>query len=72
MDGGDVGFRLGTVGQESGADLVETGVALKEPACHLRLPGETAEIDNCAGMGHRLGPNVGGIDNGDGIGGICR
>lgn len=70
MGGGDVGFRPGTEGQERGADLVETGVAFEEPARHLRLPGETAEIHDGAGMGKDVGAHGGGIDSGDGTGGI--
>lgn len=70
MGGGNVGFPLGAEGQEGGADLVKTGVAFEEPARHLRLPGETAEIDNGAGMGKDVGAHGGDIDNGDGTGGI--
>ena len=55
MGGGNVGFCLGAEGQERGADLVETGVPFEEPARHLRLPGETAEIDDGAGMGEDVG-----------------
>jgi len=66
MGGGDVGFRLGTEGQEGCTDFVETGVTFKEPPRHLRLPRQTAEIQDGAGVGHRLGPDVGGIDDGDG------
>ena len=70
MGGGNVGFPLGAEGQEGGADLVKTGVAFEEPARHLQLPGETAEIDNGAGMGKDVGAHGGGIDNGDGTGDI--
>ena len=70
MGGGDVGFRLGTEGQEGSADLVETGVPFEEPARHLRLPGQTAEIHDGAGMGEDVGAHGGDIDNGDGTGGI--
>lgn len=70
MGGGNVGFRLGTEGQEGSADLVETGVTFKEPPRHLRLPGQTAEIHDGAGMGEDVGAHRGGIDNGDGIDGI--
>ena len=70
MGGGDVGFRLGTEGQEGCTDFVETGVTFKKLPRHLRLPGETAEINNGAGMGKDVGAHGGGIDNGDGTGGI--
>jgi hypothetical protein len=70
MGGGDVGFRLGTEGQERGADLLKTGVALEEPARHLRLPRQTAEIHDGAGMGKDVCAHGGGIDHGDGTGGI--
>ena len=70
MGGGDVGFHLGAVGQERGADLVKTGVAFEEPARHVRLPGQTAEIDDGAGMGEDVSAHGGGIDSGDGTGGI--
>ena len=69
MGGGDVGFRLGAEGQERGADLVKTGVAFEEPARHLRLPRQTAEIDDGAGMGEDVSAHNGGIDSGDGTGG---
>ena len=70
MGGGDVGFRLSAEGQEGSADLVETGVTLEEPTRHLRLPGETADIHDGAGMGEDVGAHGGGIDYGDGPGGI--
>ena len=70
MGGRDVGFFPHAKCQQCSANLVETDIALKEPACHLRLPSETAEIDDGAGMGHRLGTDVGGIGNGDGTGGV--
>ena len=70
MGGGDVGFRLGAVGQERGADVAETGVPFKEPARHLRLPRQTAEINDGAGMGEDVSAHGGGIDSGDGTGGI--
>jgi hypothetical protein len=71
MGGGDVGFGLGAQGQEGGADLVETGVPFEKSARHLRLPGQTAEIHDSAGMGEDVGAHGGGIDNEDGTGGIC-
>ena len=64
-------FRLGAVGQERGSDLVKTGVAFKETARHLRLPRQTAEIHDGAGMGQDVSAHGGGIDSGDGTGGIC-
>ena len=57
----DVGFRFGAGGQQGGADVVEAGVALKEPTRHLRLTGQTAEIDDGASMGQRCGTDAGGI-----------
>ena len=71
MGGGDVEFRLGTEGQEGCTDFVETGATFKEPPRHSRLPGETAEIHDGAGMGEDVGAHRGGIDNGDGTSGIC-
>ena len=70
MGGGNVGFCLGAEGQESSADLLKTCVTLEKPTRHLRLPGETAEIHDGAGMGEDVGTHGGDIDNGDGTGGI--
>jgi hypothetical protein len=57
----DVGNSVCAGGQQSGADIVETGVALEEPTYHLRLAGEATKIDHGAGMGQRCGTDTGGI-----------
>ena len=62
----DVGFRFGAGGQQGRADVVEVSVALEEPTRHLRLTSQTAEIDDGASMGQRLGTDA------DGIGAGCN
>ena len=59
VGGGDLGHRFGARGQQSGADVVDTGVTLEEPACHLRLTSETAEVDDGASMTQSFGADVG-------------
>ena len=61
MGGRDVGFRFGAGGQQGRADVVEVSVTLEEPTRHLRLTSQTAEIDDGASMGQRLGTDAGGI-----------
>jgi hypothetical protein len=72
----DVGFRFGAGSQQGGADVVEVGVALEEPPRHLRLAGQTAEIDDGAGMGQRCGTDAGGkvctVGSGNGAIGFGR
>jgi hypothetical protein len=60
MGCGDFGFGFGAGGQQSGAHIVEADVALEELARHLRLTGQTAEIDDSAGLGDCFGANAGG------------
>ena len=66
VSGGNVWLSFGAGGQQGGADLFETGVALEEPARHLRLPSEAAEIHNGAGMDQCFCTDVDGIDNRNG------
>ena len=61
MGGRNVRLGVGAGGQQGGADVVEAGVALKEPTRHLRLTGQTAEVDDGASMGQRCGTDAGGI-----------
>ena len=47
MGGGDVRHGFGAAGKQGGADVVDTGVALEEPARHLRLSCEAFLTNFC-------------------------